>query len=855
MGGAVFNAAGTVTVDNSTLAFNTAQGGSGGNNGGSGSAGGTGGSTGAFGQGGGINAGTGGFGGGAGGTQTSGAGNGGFGGGGTNGSAGFGAGKSGGFGAGFGAALGGALFNMDLGSLTLTQDTLADNQAAGAFDQIGSPRNSNGFGGGLFVENAGASVQVLDTLFASNTGRAAFDGSTTNENVHGTIQSQGFNLSSDNSGSGWVSSDLRNTNPHLGPLTDNGGPTQTMALPLTSPAIDKGGPVTNGSPVDQRGLTRVVDLPGFANATGGDGSDIGAFEFQKATITVNSTADNTTDTTVVTLRDAIELAEGTLTRANLSAQQNAQVQGDVGGLSTILFDPSLDGQAIVLESALPAVDHDVTIQGGGSGELTVERDTAAGTPDFRIFDVEGTLPVVISGLTLAHGVADANGGAIFNSTTLTLTDVDLVDNASLGSGGAIYNAGTLTVSLSTFSSNQAGARGDGGGIENFGSLTVSTSTFRDNSATDGGGISNGSGNNVSVTSSTFVGNTAVQDGGAIANFAGGLTLDESTVSGNSAGADGGGIYNNASLTITDSTVAFNRANAQGAGTGQGGGIFIDSSPPPNDNFLANTIVADNVAGTGSTPDDVNGGVSRESTGNLIGNASGASGFSPSNGNVLNVDPRLGPLANNGGPTLTHTLLFGSPAIDAGDNSAVPTGDTDQRGQPRIVNVTGKPTAQVDIGAVELSTLPPDDGSSASGVVVATATAPNLLVNVLYFQPAPGSPLLVQAFDASGQFLFQVPLNVPAFRGGVFVTLGDVNGDGIPDIILVPRRKRHGAPLVIIDGRTGRVLLILPISKQNSGPFTVTVWGPDSNGFEYVVLTGPHFIRAINLQDPSTLTNG
>jgi predicted outer membrane repeat protein len=851
MGGAVFNAAGTATVDNSTLAFNTAQGGSGGGDTGTVDIPGGGGSAGGFGQGGSQFGGTGGFGGGGGGADSSGSG--GFGGGASHGTPGFGAGKSGGFGGGFGAALGGALFNMDLGSMTLTQDTIADNQAAGAFDQTGSPRSSTGQGGGLFVENASASVKVLDTLFAANTGRAAFDGSTTNENVHGTITSEGFNLSSDNSGSGWVSGDLLNTNPQLGPLADNGGPTETMALPLTSPAIDKGGPVPNGSAVDQRGFPRVVDLPGFANATGGDGSDIGAFEFQTATITVNSTADNTTDTTVLTLRDAVELPEGTLTRADLSPQQAAQVQGDVGGVSIIQFDPSLDGQTIVLEIALPTLDHDVTIQGPGSAELTIERDTTAGTPDFGIFDVEGSLPVAISGLTLADGVADGEGGAIFNSTTLTLTDVDFEDNTATEGGGAIFNEGKLTVSNSTFTGNQAGTSGsgDGGGIANFGSLTVSTSTFSGNSAQDGGGLSNES--SLSVISSTFAGNTAVQDGGAIANSDGSLTLDESTVGGNTAGGNGGGIYNDATLTITDSTVAFNHAGS--TGPGQGGGLFIDSDPPPADIFLANTIVADNVSGTGATPDDVNGGVSRESTGNLIGNASGASGFSPSNGNLLNVDPRLGPLANNGGPTLTYTLLFGSPAIDAGNNSAVPSGDTDQRGQPRIVNVTGAATAVVDIGAVELSSLPPPPPAPPPGSGSGSTTGTGqLVVNVVFTQPS-GSPFL-QAFDAAtGGLLFEVPITDLGLRDGATWALGDVNGDGVPDIVLVPRRKHHHPTLVVLDGRTGAVLFSVRISTRFEGPFSVMVLDPSGQGFGTIVVSAPHFLRFINLLDPATLRNG
>jgi hypothetical protein len=94
----------------------------------------------------------------------------------------------------------------------------------------------------------------------------------------GILTSQGYNLASDASCILAATADQPSTDPMLGPLASNGGPTRTMALAPDSPAVDKG--IPNGQTTDQRGLTRLVDFAQIPNAPGGDGSDIGAFEVQ-----------------------------------------------------------------------------------------------------------------------------------------------------------------------------------------------------------------------------------------------------------------------------------------------------------------------------------------------------------------------------------------------------------------------------------------------------------------------------------------------------------------------------------------------------------------------------------------------
>jgi hypothetical protein len=331
---------------------------------------------------------------------------------------------------------------------------------------------------------------------------------------------------------------------------------------------------------------------------------------------------------------------------------------------------------------------------GGSGGLYGNDCLAQGGGLYN----GGTLTV--TGSTLSANTATNSGGGIYNSGTLTVSDSTLSGNAANGNGGGIYNyfSGTLAVSDSIMSGNSA--RGAGGGIYNFvGTLTVSDSTLSGNAANGtygvGGGIYNGG--TLTVTGSTLAGNTSTYYGGGIHNN-GTLTVSDSTLSGNSAAADGGGIWNYGThpVTLTNVTLTANRANTRG-GTYHGGGLMVYSGLP----VLHNTLIAGNFNdATGTTRDDVYGALNSGGDYNLIGDGTGMTGLSNGvNGNLVGsagapIDPLLGPLQDNGGPTLTHALLPDSPAIDAGNNAYAT--DWDQRGEgfPRIVN------GIIDIGAFE-----------------------------------------------------------------------------------------------------------------------------------------------------------
>jgi predicted outer membrane repeat protein len=324
--------------------------------------------------------------------------------------------------------------------------------------------------------------------------------------------------------------------------------------------------------------------------------------------------------------------------------------------------------------------------------------------------------------------AEGTGGGVSSFGTLLVTRTSVVGNSADYFGGGIDSGGgNITIIESDVSHNWSAS---GGGIV-CGALNLLHSTVRYNEARGseqfsfltgrGGGIL-GAGN-VQISHSIIDGNKALDAGGGIYSRRG-LSLINSTVSDNEAGAGGGvwlidglisqstisqnravlggGVY--ASNTVVNhSTVAFNSASSLG------GGIFVAGTPltlnhsivarnsstnPDITGLLGTTITARyslirSNSGSGLTPAPVG---SPDANGNLIGTASNP------------IDPLLGPLADNGGPTKTHALLPGSPAINAGEptlvggENGVP--EFDQRGEP-FTRVWG---GRIDIGAFEAQSL-------------------------------------------------------------------------------------------------------------------------------------------------------
>ena len=281
----------------------------------------------------------------------------------------------------------------------------------------------------------------------------------------------------------------------------------------------------------------------------------------------------------------------------------------------------------------------------------------------------------ISGVTLRNGWA-SSGGALTNFGTLTIESSVLTGNIGAQTAGAVYNVGSLVLRNSVVSSNTVTATvGFAGGILNAGALTIENSTFTGNPSSHVGALSN--------TGTAEIYNSTVHANRATGGYTGGLhnqgtlTVTNVTVSGNTATEHGAGMMATAgsSLVVVNSTVAGN------TGTG-GAGLHLFGGSVR----LKNTIVA------GNTPANCYIDVSATLTSEGHNLDSGATCSLAATGDLDDTDPLLGPLQNNGGPTLTHALLPGSSAINGGSNSGCPA--TDQRGYSRPMDGT------CDIGAFE-----------------------------------------------------------------------------------------------------------------------------------------------------------
>jgi hypothetical protein len=312
--------------------------------------------------------------------------------------------------------------------------------------------------------------------------------------------------------------------------------------------------------------------------------------------------------------------------------------------------------------------------------------------------------IAIIGCTLTSNSA-YNAGGIANGGLLSLFTSTLSSNAansSAGSGGAIANYNSLTLAQSIVSGNTAG--GYGAGLENLATANLSICTFSGNIAqTMGGGIYTAG--PFTLSGSTLSANEAVQFGGAALSNTGNSVIVDSTIDSNvSDNYDGGGVMVfSGSVRLTNDTLSLNRAT-------NGGGTVVYAPATLTAN---NTIIAGNTLLDGSTPNDVLGNISGKY--DLLG-AAGSSGLvNGVNGNLVGVNPKLAPLGNYGGTTLTMPLIVGSPAIDAGSISLALDAvgnplETDQIGQDRYYG-------GVDIGAVEFQPIVLTITANTDGLVL------------------------------------------------------------------------------------------------------------------------------------------
>ncbi|MBI5774163.1 MAG: immunoglobulin domain-containing protein, partial [Verrucomicrobia bacterium] len=471
---------------------------------------------------------------------------------------------------------------------------------------------------------------------------------------------------------------------------------------------------------------------------------------------------------------------GSLRQAVTDANANS------GADSIYFLDDSLNpiSGTINLETALPLINASLDMIGPGAAQLTVRRNGAA---NYRLLEtVYGSSPLLqVSGLTLQNGkesggalyqrggslrladcVFDGNdgngsGGAAvyaFDLNQVTMTNCIITNNT--GGGGAVFIQGNITNLIvdCRFVNNSTTFGGVGGALAispmAFGETrtVIDRCTFSGNSAWAAGALTLGYPSAYGYTyfttiqNSTFSGNTASSShSGAIANGCPNLLLINCTLSGNSAYSGAGAMhvgdnFSSGRATLQNCTVTGNRCGT-GDANGEGGGILVGHSSPRL--FLRNTIVAGNTdSGVNFNNPDVyaSAGAMVSQGWNLVGMTNGCPDFTNSTdiiGSVAApVNPLLAPLANYGGPTLTHMPFVGSPVLDKGNVAGLGL-TNDQRGLPRLVdepliaNASGGDGS--DIGATEGSVSQPleitqhpqsltvQQGQNATFTVVVTGT--------------------------------------------------------------------------------------------------------------------------------------
>ncbi|MEJ2651907.1 MAG: choice-of-anchor Q domain-containing protein [Gammaproteobacteria bacterium] len=465
---------------------------------------------------------------------------------------------------------------------------------------------------------------------------------------------------------------------------------------------------------------------------------LGVTTAHAATITVDSNQDPggaVTSSSICTLRDAIQAANTNAAVDKCSAGSSTASDNIVfaSGLTTSATTITLGGSAL-------SVSSDMSID--GANNITVNANHASG-----VMDVSGG-KLALSGLTLTGGYTSAIGGGLYThqGASVSLSNCTISGNTAVqGAGGLVAYRGSTTISLisSTVSGNTSSTAGGIGAVG--GVLNLTNSTVSGNTATTGlggGGILAFYNSTVSLINSTVSGNYTNSYGGGILisdnNPNSGplasstVSLSNSTVSGNSAGYLGGGIVTvDSNMSLTNSTVSGNSASTGGGvvnyGMKNSGSVSLINSTVSGNSAgkvggvgtigkyaglsLTNSIVA-NSAGGGMDCYLTNGGTVTADTYNIIQ----TDGCSTS---AQQVDPMLGSLADNGGPTLTQLPQTGSPAINGGDQAACTSNkiSTDQRGYSRS-------DGQCDIGSVEVGAKPPPNSGGGGG---GGATGPLMLL--------------------------------------------------------------------------------------------------------------------------------
>jgi predicted outer membrane repeat protein len=685
----------------------------------------------------------------------------------------------------------------------------------------GGNAGPNGHGGG--VQNRGPRTVIADCVFSGNS--AGFGGAVSNS---GTLLLDTDTFGGDSASNG-------------GAIEAGGIVTINNCTIIGETAALRGGAIYGG------GTLSVSNSTFSNNSANFDGGAVyalltsqGVWAFTSTTFTGNTAGGNggAVGADGNTMAFNVLLSGCTLANNQAGSSGGGLYTADTATVtnSTFTGNSAASGGAV----ACPSTGGNVTITGSTfTGNSAVDGGAVAapnvtiGTSTFTgntATDDGGALaglglvsPSTITGSTFSQNGA-ARGGAIafaiqpFAADTViaTINGCNFTNDSASAGGGALYGTdatsgasslSTVAVTASTFTGNTAGT--DGGAIDvappgsSFTSavfeVTADDCTFANNSATgNGGAIANA--DRVAVSRSTFAGNTATNGGGLYDGLGHGFSPSAAnaqvincTFTQNSA-VLGGAIFGSSpgastnGLQIAFSTIAGNQVGP----SGHGGGVAGAAS-----DFVAN-IVAGNARGSGS--DDIFGNVGGVFAGyNLVGDGTGSNLVDGVNHNIVGttanpVDPMLGPLQDNGGPTFTMALAPGSPAVDAGGSNDpfVRVPSTDQRGYLRVYN------GQPDIGAFELQPLTvsdtvttlADSGPGSLRDVITRADAMPDYQNVITFAVTGTIDLLSALPNLTGNLLIQGPgadqltvqrdsaLTTPSFTVFVIGFGGSVEIDGL-----------------------------------------------------------------------------
>jgi len=439
---------------------------------------------------------------------------------------------------------------------------------------------------------------------------------------------------------------------------------------------------------------------------------------------------------VATGADEIWIAEGTYTPTDgtnrsvsftvIGAQSGLEIYGGFAGGETDRGDRDPAAHPVILSGDIGTPDDSsdnsfhVLVFDGGNG---IRSDVA-----------ENVVATLLDGVTVTGGNADgggsdSDGGGLYcdgsgsgNVCNPTIANATFTNNSAQFNGAAIYSDGNfdgasspeiINVTFSDNSSNNGGAMYNGGSSGGYSSPTIRNSIFTNNSASEGGAIySFGRTDGTSspeITNVIFSGNSA-DDGGAIFNdgFDGTSSPQITNVAffGNSASNQGGAIYSFGRAGGTSSPQITNATFSGNSASSEGGAIYNNGDTGTSSPQITNTILWGNSAASGSGDEIFNNSASSTLSHTLIEggvNGSGVGGNDNNDGgNNLDADPLFADPSDPDGPDDTFAtgddglrLHFGSPAIDVGNNGAIPVFvGTDITGAARIQNGT------VDLGAYE-----------------------------------------------------------------------------------------------------------------------------------------------------------